>query len=727
MGASGHTVRDDIQGLRAIAVLAVLCGHMMPSALTGGFCGVDVFFVISGYLIGRHLLEDIEAGHFSFLGFYGRRARRILPALTTVLVAVLGFGWLILSGPELIALGRHIAAAAVFSNNILLWSEAGYFDAAATTKPLLHLWSLGVEEQFYLLVPLMLWVGARGRRSSIRWALRLSIASMLIAILADAPRFYLLDARFWELGLGVGIGYLAMREQELSRGTLMVAKARYQEFLLYCLALMFIAALLLGAQRGAAPNARPFAATLGLVTLFALSLGALQLAGVYRDRTAWSTLMAFCARHGSVLRAAVAGTGLALIAASFLLMGPGGWPGPQTLFPVLGTAFVIAAGARTPVNRLLALRPLTFVGGISYPLYLWHWPALVFWKMLPIDRSAPALLVPLGVAFLLAWATSEWIEKPVRCGWLGREAMPLPPAWAISIALLLPGILGVSAVAGDGFPGRFPPALRALAAWSQPAEDRPWRANICYAYPQSTITFAPECTPPRQPGTAQLLLWGDSHAAELYAGLLSLQSKGGFRVIQWTAAGCPPTRIALVSEQRGCDMRRAAALDGLLRVAPDTVLLAGAWEIYLERGDSPAAILAATDDVVAWLHRSGMRRVVLFGPGPTWNPTLPVDLFRYMSLRRTQQLPERLGWVPPEVRDLDAAMALRARAAHVQYVSPLERLCDAQGCRTQAHAGQAPPDLLFRDHDHLTVSGSRFLVAGAACQIFTAAACPASP
>jgi peptidoglycan/LPS O-acetylase OafA/YrhL len=113
-----YAVRADIEGLRALAVLAVVVGHVAPSLLRGGFCGVDVFFVISGYLIGKHLLEDIEAGEFSFLRFYARRARRILPALVTVLVAVWGIGWMILSGPELAALGRHIAAAAVFSSMI---------------------------------------------------------------------------------------------------------------------------------------------------------------------------------------------------------------------------------------------------------------------------------------------------------------------------------------------------------------------------------------------------------------------------------------------------------------------------------------------------------------------------------------------------------------------------------------------------------------------------------
>ena len=186
--------------MRALAIVAVIANHMMPSALSGGFAGVDIFFVISGYLIGKHLLEDIQAGRFSYSKFYARRARRLLPALVTMLVAVWLIGWVLLTAGEFSALGKHVAAAALFANNFLLWSESGYFDAPAATKPLLHLWSLGIEEQFYLLVPFILWIASRDRQVSIRWVLRLSFASFLLTELLPVPSFYLLDTRFWELG-----------------------------------------------------------------------------------------------------------------------------------------------------------------------------------------------------------------------------------------------------------------------------------------------------------------------------------------------------------------------------------------------------------------------------------------------------------------------------------------------------------------------------------------------
>ena len=151
--SSGY--RADIDGLRAIAILAVVGFHAFPGYLPGGFTGVDVFFVISGFLISGIIFEELQAGRFSYAGFYGRRVRRIFPALIVVLLACFTAGWFALANDEYKALGKHMAAGAAFVSNLALWSEAGYFDAAAETKPLLHLWSLGIEEQFYVFWPLL--------------------------------------------------------------------------------------------------------------------------------------------------------------------------------------------------------------------------------------------------------------------------------------------------------------------------------------------------------------------------------------------------------------------------------------------------------------------------------------------------------------------------------------------------------------------------------------------
>jgi len=148
--------RTDIDGLRAIAVLFVIGYHAFPEWIKGGFIGVDVFFVISGYLITGIILSSLENENFSYTWFYTRRIKRIFPALILVLFACLGLGWLVLLPDEFAQLGKHTFAGSTFLANFVFWNESGYFDNAAATKPLLHLWSLGIEEQFYLLWPLAL-------------------------------------------------------------------------------------------------------------------------------------------------------------------------------------------------------------------------------------------------------------------------------------------------------------------------------------------------------------------------------------------------------------------------------------------------------------------------------------------------------------------------------------------------------------------------------------------
>src|SRR4051794_18314140 len=153
--------RPDIDGLRAFAVLAVVLYHAFPNEVPGGFVGVDIFFVISGFLISSILFTEISENRFSLARFYGRRVRRIFPALAVCLVSVLAYGFVCLMPFELAQLGKHVFFGAGFLSNIALWTESGYFDAAAGLKPLLHLWSLGIEEQFYIFWPVLLWLAFR--------------------------------------------------------------------------------------------------------------------------------------------------------------------------------------------------------------------------------------------------------------------------------------------------------------------------------------------------------------------------------------------------------------------------------------------------------------------------------------------------------------------------------------------------------------------------------------
>jgi len=175
--------RPDIDGLRAVAVLSVVVFHAFPELMKGGFIGVDIFFVISGFLISTIIFQNLDRGTFSFSEFYARRIRRIFPALLLVLIATYGFGWFALLADEYKQLGKHIVAGAGFVSNLVLWSEAGYFDNSAETKPLLHLWSLGIEEQFYIIWPFILWLGYKCK-------LRIAILIVALWVISFAINIY---------------------------------------------------------------------------------------------------------------------------------------------------------------------------------------------------------------------------------------------------------------------------------------------------------------------------------------------------------------------------------------------------------------------------------------------------------------------------------------------------------------------------------------------------------
>ena len=202
----GVALRDDIDGLRAVAVLAVIAFHAFPGAAPGGFTGVDVFFVISGFLITTLVLHSVADQSFSYRDFYARRLRRLLPALLLVLATALVFGWFELLAGEYLQLGRHVAAGTGFVSNLLLWNESGYFDTDAAAKPLLHLWSLGVEGQFYLVWPFLL-VAASRAGIGLRWLVGAvgvaSFAFSLYLIQVDpVAAFYSPLPRAWEFMAG---------------------------------------------------------------------------------------------------------------------------------------------------------------------------------------------------------------------------------------------------------------------------------------------------------------------------------------------------------------------------------------------------------------------------------------------------------------------------------------------------------------------------------------------
>lgn len=266
--------RPDIDGLRALAVLPVLAFHAFPSALPGGFAGVDLFFVISGYLIGLIVLRSLQLGNFRFGEFYAHRVRRIFPALVLVLAASLAAGWLLLTPQELQQLGKHAAASAGFVQNFALQREAGYFDTASDGKPLLHLWSLSVEEHFYLLFPLLAWglwrLGTKAAGLGLALVAVASLAWSMRDGIDAAGAFYWPHTRAWELLVGTLLAHWQIMRVGTAAEVSAPAPARsWQQGAAWTGLAMILASLALLPPGVRWPGAATLAPTMGTALLIA--------------------------------------------------------------------------------------------------------------------------------------------------------------------------------------------------------------------------------------------------------------------------------------------------------------------------------------------------------------------------------------------------------------------------------------------------------------------------
>lgn len=358
--------RADIDGLRAIAVLSVVGFHAFPFWIKGGFVGVDIFFVISGFLISSIIFESLDRGSFSFYEFYARRIRRIFPALILVMLASYIFGWFALLADEYKQLGEHIAAGAGFVANFIFLEEVGYFDNAADTKPMLHLWSLGIEEQFYIVWPLILYTAWKRRANALSVCIAIAVVSFALNISQihgnAATAFYSPLTRFWELLAGSFLAYVNLRKT--------IPKEK-----------------LIGLH---GVNVTPGGAS---------------------------------DNHNTLLKDVQSIIGAGLIGASVLLLDKQAlFPGWWALLPITGAYLIISAGATAWFNRkILSHRILVWFGLISFPFYLWHWPLLSFARIIGSESpSREVRVTAVFVSIILAWLTYRLLERPIRNGSYGK-------------------------------------------------------------------------------------------------------------------------------------------------------------------------------------------------------------------------------------------------------------------------------------------------------------------
>jgi peptidoglycan/LPS O-acetylase OafA/YrhL len=616
------TYRPDIDGIRALSICAVVSYHAFPNFVPGGFVGVDVFFVISGFLITGIILNKLASDSFSILSFYQRRIRRLFPALVVVLVSTYALGWAILLPSDFTQMGENELAGAGFFANLLQLREANYFAPAAATNPLLHLWSLGIEEQFYIFWPLLLVAIARLKRSGAIVVFVLAALSMgaNLYLVSNNPTiaFYSPITRAWELFAGASLVYR------------MGALPRDQQF----------------------PNVK---AIVGVV-LIAIAIFTLDKSSKY--------------------------------------------PGWGATLPVAGTMLLLSARQSFFSKSILSNPAVVFVGLISYPLYLWHWPILVYVGILKLGTPTQLEnLLCVILAFLLSWATYRFIEQPIR----RRPGVVA----TLSVSMIAIAAVAVATVLGSGFPFRFPEAIREITSVRMDATS--FRSG-CFLQPTEDASHLNESACIEQGSGPVVFIWGDSTSVVLYAGLKAEQQTRSFRIAQFGASSCRPIRGYSPPGRPYCEQINERIIEIIRRTPTEILLLHGVW--------STPKDFEKLAETIKLLKTTPVRRIIILG-SPPWTkrglPQMALNYFRLhhtlLPLRITDQL---IG------SETDAALAKFSADVGVEYISAWHAFCDANGCITRT--GSSGADLVAVDSDHLTKAGSLFLIRSISQQLFAPSA-----
>ncbi len=635
--------RADIDGLRALAIIPVVFFHAGFVDFAGGYVGVDVFFVISGFLITSIIRSDLEAGTFSFGQFYERRIRRLLPALVPVLIVTAAFAAALYPAELFSDFARSLLAFTGFSSNWQFLSQAGYFDSAAFDKPLLHTWSLSIEEQYYLVFPaFMAVVFARSRR----WASALILA-VLVASLAWSihlvqtgdtdTAFYHSLARVWELMAGSLLALVPLQ----------------------------------------GPKNR-------LISL------ALRLAGLAM-----------------------------IIAAVFLYTPTTPFPGLSALLPVAGTVLAISAGpAPDFANRVLSLRPLVYVGRISYSLYLWHWPIFSFIKLRWLDATDGHMFAGILLALALSVLSYHFIEQPFRTR--KRAISRRFVLTSLGSAMATSAAISALVILNAGLPQRLAimgneQKMEVFVAFSKGLEARRLaiRADICHRTRQNSISEIQGhfdlCLATRtdQPN---ILVMGDSHAADLYVALDATYPEANF--LQTTGANCALSIITLVDvaasdlpvmdwRERLCLETLKATMAYLDDVPLDGIVLTSRGRLGAYSAESAASLLPVLADRFPGVP------VTIFGPLSEFWPEPRAFIMKEDDLRASydelnQVMNASLRRTPPE---FEPAFRDIVQRAGVRYIDKDQFICPNDICSFFIEDGA----VVFSDYGHWSGAGAAWV------------------
>ncbi len=616
--------RSDINALRAFSIIFVVLYHFKVPFFNGGFIGVDVFFVISGYLMTKVIFHRLAHHSFKLSNFYIDRAFRIIPALTFVCISYLIIGWFLLYPLEYKQLAKEIVAAITFSSNFLYFEQSGYFDPTAEKLYLLHAWSLAVEWQFYIVYPILIILLAKlFKLNHVKYILAaLCFASFVSAIIlvqtSPTFSFYLLPTRAWEMLIG------------------------------------------------------------GLIFLFPIAIQEEK-----RKYVQFSAL-------------------LGLFASVALLDSKMAWPGGFALFPVLSAClFIIASSQETLVSKNSTL---SFLGKSSYSIYLWHWPIYVLTAQRGLSHRTLVICMAITLSIVLGYFSYRAIETYFISF---KKEHKHNQKKILAVLFLLVAII-------------FPSIFIYVYKGNEKTQFLAYYENMhknglntayrleCDFYDNVTQkarqSIAKECTSSLHGSATQnhrAFLWGDSHAQALSSGL-NAQLPNDYVLYQVATSGCPPSltmnpRSGKIDNR--CQFSNAFALSEIARLKPDIVFLAQVN--FHEEVDWQA--------LATQLKARGVKHVVLIGPVPQFNPSLPEVYVKNNWDNHSTYLSEGLDQsVMNTDRILTKKYSNPSTKDLLTYVPLIPSLCTQDRCKVVIDGTKN--SLLLVDFSHLTPLGS--LVAG---------------